>query len=218
MTMNKIYNEDCFITNQRNLDYDYVITSPPDFEELEKETITDEVLLQYKTFLKQRLSNLNPKNKFVTIFVSNRKANKTIIQKNIFISEIMEELGWNLHSQKIWVKTYKIDLYRPGFTYILTFNKPNFFTYKHLPDVFYEEFEPTNNEYTYNFSKKIVKQFIENHTKIGQVIYDPFMGSGTTAVACLELERNYYGAEINKDTFELSQKQISVTNTLNKFI
>jgi len=30
------------------------------------------------------------------------------------------------------------------------------------------------------------------------VIFDPFMGSGTTAVACKELDRHYLGFEINE--------------------
>lgn len=34
------------------------------------------------------------------------------------------------------------------------------------------------------------------------------MGSGTTAVACMELRRKYIGYEINQDYFEVAQKRI----------
>lgn len=38
---------------------------------------------------------------------------------------------------------------------------------------------------------------IENNTDIGDVVYDPFLGSGTTLIAAQELERVCYGLELN---------------------
>lgn len=40
------------------------------------------------------------------------------------------------------------------------------------------------------------------------LILDPFMGSGTTGVACIELNRDFIGIEIDRDYFEISQKRI----------
>jgi site-specific DNA-methyltransferase (adenine-specific) len=42
----------------------------------------------------------------------------------------------------------------------------------------------------------------------GDLVYDPFMGSGTTAVACVRTGRNYIGSEINKKYCELAEKRI----------
>lgn len=42
----------------------------------------------------------------------------------------------------------------------------------------------------------------------GQSILDPFMGSGTTGVACAKLSRNFIGIEINKDYFNIAVKRI----------
>ena len=36
--MKNLYIEDCLKTLERKLDYDYVVTSPPDFDELKKDT------------------------------------------------------------------------------------------------------------------------------------------------------------------------------------
>jgi len=41
------------------------------------------------------------------------------------------------------------------------------------------------------------------------VVLDPFMGSGTTALACLKTNRKYIGIELNKDYVELSRKRIN---------
>jgi len=42
-------------------------------------------------------------------------------------------------------------------------------------------------------------------TNEGDTVLDPFMGSGTTAVACKQLRRNFIG-------FELSQKYVDIAN------
>lgn len=40
------------------------------------------------------------------------------------------------------------------------------------------------------------------------IIYDPFMGSGTTAIACKSLGLNYIGSELDKDYYEIIQKRL----------
>ena len=39
-------------------------------------------------------------------------------------------------------------------------------------------------------------------------IIDPFMGSGTTGVACRELNREFAGIELNREYFEIAKKRI----------
>ena len=46
-------------------------------------------------------------------------------------------------------------------------------------------------------------------TKEGDTILDPFMGSGTTGVACARLNRNFIGIEINPQYFEIAQRRIA---------
>lgn len=41
------------------------------------------------------------------------------------------------------------------------------------------------------------------------IIVDPFMGSGTTGVACKELNRNFVGYEINKEYYEIAERRIN---------
>ena len=50
------------------------------------------------------------------------------------------------------------------------------------------------------------------------VIIDPFMGSGTTALACLELNRDFIGCELDEDYFEIAEQRIKNHQTqLNLF-
>ena len=42
----------------------------------------------------------------------------------------------------------------------------------------------------------------------GMTVLDPFMGSGTTGVACRNLKRNFIGIELNEDYFNTAKKRI----------
>lgn len=43
------------------------------------------------------------------------------------------------------------------------------------------------------------------------LIVDPFMGSGTTGVACLKLKRDFIGIELDKEYYDISKKRINET-------
>lgn len=59
------------------------------------------------------------------------------------------------------------------------------------------------------------KQLIEICSLQGETVLDPFIGSGTTAVAAKELGRNYIGIEINPEYVEMAQSRLDkVTATL----
>ena len=57
----------------------------------------------------------------------------------------------------------------------------------------------------------LVGKFIINHSNENDVVLDPFMGSGTTGVACKELNRNFIGIELDKKYFEIARKRIEET-------
>ena len=45
-------------------------------------------------------------------------------------------------------------------------------------------------------------------TNENDIIFDPFMGSCSTGVACVKLKRNFIGCELDNKYFELSSKRI----------
>jgi DNA modification methylase len=56
---------------------------------------------------------------------------------------------------------------------------------------------------------KLVQRIILTSSKKGDLVLDPFMGSGTTAIAAIELERNWVGIEKEKKYVELAQNRVS---------
>jgi len=55
---------------------------------------------------------------------------------------------------------------------------------------------------------KILKHIINIASKPGDLVFDPFMGVGSTGVAALELDRHFLGVEIDKDYFNATEKRL----------
>ena len=116
--MKKLYIEDCLETLKRDLTYDYVVTSPPDFDELDKA-----IDFSYEDFIKSFATKLNPVGNFVSICISDRKSGGHIISKHSIVIDVFKELGYILHSHKIWVKGTGVNDYRINYKHIMTFSR-----------------------------------------------------------------------------------------------
>lgn len=60
-----------------------------------------------------------------------------------------------------------------------------------------------------NFSIDFASKVINLLSYKGDIVYDPFMGSGTTAMACLQLGRNYIGSEISPNYCDVANNRIN---------
>ncbi|WP_290773277.1 DNA methyltransferase, partial [Anaerofustis sp.] len=49
---------------------------------------------------------------------------------------------------------------------------------------------------------------MRNSSKENQLILDPFMGSGTTGVACVNTNRNFIGMELDENYFNIAKDRI----------
>ena len=54
----------------------------------------------------------------------------------------------------------------------------------------------------------LMEDFIKIHSNEGQTVLDPFMGSGTTAIACMNTGRNYIGFELDGTYYKKSLERI----------
>jgi site-specific DNA-methyltransferase (adenine-specific) len=110
-----------------------------------------------------------------------------------------------------------------GFEFILVFAKENKkLQYKGETDLTKEEFvEWTNGLWTFApetrqkkighpamFPEELPKRLIKMFSWKGALVVDPFMGSGTTAIACINTNRNYIGFELDTGYFNIATERI----------
>ena len=75
-----------------------------------------------------------------------------------------------------------------------------------IPNVKANHIEKT--EHPCQFPIAIPQRLIKALTKPGSVIMDPFLGSGTTAIACIIEKRNFIGCELKKEYIEIAKHRI----------
>lgn len=68
--------------------------------------------------------------------------------------------------------------------------------------------ETGNKNHSAVFPLDLPKWFIKLFTKPGDIVLDPFVGSGTTALAAIELGRSFVGIDINSEYVTLSRERI----------
>lgn len=83
-------------------------------------------------------------------------------------------------------------------------------------DVFYNYIEAPNNDGSNDFNKatystELVRKLLLMYTKENDLIYDSFMGTGTTANACVIEKRNYIGSELSKEQCKYAENRIKNT-------
>jgi DNA modification methylase len=67
-----------------------------------------------------------------------------------------------------------------------------------------------------NFIPQVPRQFILRYTKKNDVVFDPFLGSGTTAYEAESLNRNFIGVDIQKSLVDYVQKNIEPKNNFSE--
>ena len=93
-----------------------------------------------------------------------------------------------------------------------TKNNPNFLfqTQKEMKNVFYAPIVGGRERTEHPTQKplSVTEEIIKRHCRKDGIILDPFMGSGTTAVAAKKLGRNYIGIELNPDYIKIAEARI----------
>ena len=126
-----------------------------------------------------------------------------------------KKCNWNLIS---WHKTNPVpacgNKYLTDTEFILFFREKGVKVYGEFKTKFTYYVTPLNQKdkklYGHPTIKplEIVRNFIINSSQEGETVLDPFMGSGTTGVACIETNRNFIGMELNEEYLKLSKDRI----------
>lgn len=66
-----------------------------------------------------------------------------------------------------------------------------------------------NNVHDTEKPVELMQILIENSSKEGQLVIDPFMGIGSTGIACVNSNRKFIGCELDPTYFEIAQQRIN---------
>lgn len=142
------------------------------------------------------------------------------------IASRMQNDGWLLRNDLIWEKpnafpTFSPDRRYPVYEHIFHFVK----TKKYYFD--YELAKELNNhrdvmrvsieafgEHQASFSKRLIRPLLLSTSQEGDIVMDPFAGSGTTCAVAKEYNRQYIGIELSEQFCRLAQKNIETTVSL----
>jgi modification methylase len=162
---------------------------------------------------------------------------KPYIPLSDYISKMMLDIGFNMRGEVIWNKAASASpstawgswmsaanpILRDIHEYILVFSKGDYNRVKgnKTNTITKEQFmEWTKSIWTMNaesakkighpapFPEELPYRLIQLYSFTEDVILDPFMGSGTTALAALKLDRHYCGYEISQEYIELAERRV----------
>jgi site-specific DNA-methyltransferase (adenine-specific) len=123
-----------------------------------------------------------------------------------------EGAGFDLHTILVWDKRAALPnkYYQNVTEFTLFMKKGRAFTIrtpasKNLVSLFQRDESPHPTEKPVD----LMSIYIGNSTWHGQTILDPFMGSGTTGVACAKMGRKFIGIELDPKYFEVACERIA---------
>lgn len=140
-----------------------------------------------------------------------------------YINRMVDRVGFKFRKVIHWHKTnpfpamYTRKMFANSMELLVHFSKgtPKTWNHKHVNEMhnFIQAPICMGKERTKHKTQKPLKvcmPFIEISSNPGDLVLDPFMGSGSTAVAARMLERNFIGFEINKEYVDIANQRLAV--------
>lgn len=228
----KIYNDDSYKLvkkfQEQNIKVDHIITDPPynisqnnNFSTMKNPRagvnfgnwdLGDFDLYSWVTEYAQLLN----KNGSMIIFCSYRYISHIIdslesdeagmVVKDILVWQKTNPMPRNINRRYVQDMEFAIWAVKKNAKW--TFNKP---TDKPYARAFFTTALVSGNErlgHPTQKSLKLMEEIISIHTNPGDLILDPFMGSGSTGEAALNLGRCFMGVELEEEYFEIAKKRL----------
>ena len=130
------------------------------------------------------------------------------------ILRLGREVGFNLHNVLVWEKNtanpnrwymknceFTVMFYKGN---AKTINFPGSKQVHHFDNIVGNKQHPTQKPVA------LMELYIKNSSQEGELVLDPFMGSGATAVACKNLKRHFIGFEIDPKFYSVIQENLSI--------
>jgi site-specific DNA-methyltransferase (adenine-specific) len=212
LPLNQIIHGDClkFMKTLPDNCIDLVITDPP---------YGDNIVYgrNFKKILNNENENINYK--FLEIIYSKMKNNTSLY---LFSNWKFETLLRN------WIKTYSNFTIRMviiivknnismGYSFrnqyeiclVLEKGKPKYNLKNFSNVMFMEHIKHTSKTHPHTKTLNILEQMIKHSSKKDDLVFDAFVGGGSTIAACIRTNRNYIGIELDNKWFNLIKKNIN---------
>ena len=228
MELNKIYNEDCLVGMKKIPDasVDLIATDVPYRITSRGNAGSSGGMMQKDLSMKGKIFEDNDIKieEYLPEFyrILKEKSHCYIMCNHINLThflKVIDESNFHFIKCLVWVKDNKImgSFYMNQFEYIIMLRKGGAKIVNNcgISDVlmFANKKDKDKNGQNIHDSQKPVGLFqtlISQSSKKSETILDPFMGSGTTAIACIREKRNFIGFELNKEYYDKACKRIQL--------
>lgn len=139
-------------------------------------------------------------------YMADTLENSGFVVKDILKWEKTNPMPRNVNRRYVQDTEFAIWAVKPGEKWI--FNKPDSLAYLRAEFKTSTVSGAERTSHPTQKSLKLMKNIIEIHTNCGETILDPFMGSGTTGVASISLDRNFIGNELDLEYFEIANSRL----------
>lgn len=106
--------------------------------------------------------------------------------------------------------------YRRFFDLILWWTKSEQYTFNNLTryqcrGIFNDSFvEASEKMFCWQKPLSLIEKLVKIHSNPGDIVFDPFMGTGTTCLMAKRLGRYYIGCELDVERFQIATKRILI--------
>jgi len=231
MEINKIYNMDCLkgLKQLDNNSIDFILTDPPfnvglNYSDVD-DNISDEEYSEWCFKWINQLYRIIKEGSYVIIFTGDKKlyyVMKAIYRTNFTFHHFLK---WNKPTGQRGLPG-TIFLNRTELAFILTKGKPNIKSINrkkiYSDTLIIPETNKNQSQDGFLFNHpatrptKLYRKIIEGFTSENDLVFDPFMGSGTTAVVCKQLNRCFVGFEISEEYCKIANNRLKQSNLLTK--
>jgi len=176
-------------------------------------TLKTDIFLRYKLEILNNIEDLYPQNEIIWSYNWGGRTKKNFARKH--------EYAWSYSKGKEFL--FNADAVRVERKLKINMRTGKAFAKGTIPTCVWEKNNHTCSKDAINWHPttkpvEILDRIIRAYTNPGDTVLDIFMGSGSTAVACLESNRQYIGCEKDPEYFDKLQKRIHSKKGVRDFL
>lgn len=216
--LNKIHCMDCLEGMKQLPDnsVDLIVTDPPYNlnKNFENDNLSEKEFINFLTPIFNEMARMiKPKHSIIIFFDAGQKL--PLFWKCLFKSKLNFQKGCNFYKPNDCSMPHNRILRTSEVFYVCSKTpKLNHEGEKYIHDCLSANYGHIEKDWYHPTAKniKVIREIIKSHSLKSWVVLDPFMGSGTTAVACKQLGRNFIGYEISQEYVDIANKRLSQEN------